>query len=206
MTPEVIISATILLSLLHAIIPNHWLPIIAIGRKEQWTTPQVTNVALCCGTAHAVSTILIGLLLAILGREAHQEWETYFHVLSPILLIVVGGVLIYRHYRHKHFHLHGEVNTHQSRRKIVAALVLIMFLSPCFEIEVYFFMAGSYGWSLIISLVLVYTIATVTGITLWVRLAYAGLMKLNWHKLEHNSGIITGSILVLTGMLTFFYH
>ena len=29
-----IITGSIILSLLHATIPNHWLPVIAIGRKE----------------------------------------------------------------------------------------------------------------------------------------------------------------------------
>jgi len=39
---------------------------------------------------------------------------------------------------------------------------------------------------------------------LWVRLAYKGFLKLNWHTLEHNSGIITGLTLVITGIISFF--
>ncbi|MBX2905720.1 MAG: hypothetical protein KF744_06760 [Taibaiella sp.] len=206
MTREVIITATILLSLLHGLIPNHWLPIIAIGRKEQWNIAQVTKVAVWCGAAHAMSTIVIGLLLAVIGLKTHEQWETYFHVVSAVLMVILGSVLIYRHYIHKHFHLHGQVDTHQSRSKIIAALVIIMFLSPCLEIEAYFFMAGSYGWPLVMLLILVYAITTISGIAIWVRLGYMGMMKLNWHRLEHNSGIITGSILVGTGILSFFYN
>jgi hypothetical protein len=51
-----------------------------------------------------------------------------------------------------------------------------------------------------------YTIITVSGMVLWVRLTYKGLLKLNWHSLEHNAGIITGITLLLTGILSFFIH
>jgi hypothetical protein len=39
-----------------------------------------------------------------------------------------------------------------------------------------------------------------------VRFAYMGVLKLNWHTLEHNAGIITGVTLVGTGILAFFIH
>jgi hypothetical protein len=39
-----------------------------------------------------------------------------------------------------------------------------------------------------------------------VRFAYKGILKLNWHTLEHNAGIITGATLVATGILAFFIH
>jgi hypothetical protein len=41
---------------------------------------------------------------------------------------------------------------------------------------------------------------------LLVRFAYLGILKLNWHSLEHNAGIITGITLVATGILAFFIH
>jgi hypothetical protein len=37
---------------------------------------------------------------------------------------------------------------------------------------------------------------------LLVRFAYNGLLKLDWHSLEHNAGIITGLTLVATGLIT----
>lgn len=206
MTLGIIITGTIVLSLLHGLIPNHWLPIVAIGRNEQWNIQQVTKVALGSAIAHALSTVLIGLLLAAVGMQAHNKWEELFHLLAPVLMVLLGVVFIYRHYKHHHFHLHKNVDTNQSKTKVITALVLIMFLSPCFEVEVYFLFAGSYGWWMALLLAFIYTATTMTGIVFWVRIAYAGLQKMNWHKLEHNSGIITGVILVLTGIISFYYH
>ncbi len=81
-----------------------------------------------------------------------------------------------------------------------------MFFSPCMEIEAYFLLAGSKGWYAIITIALLYLAISVSGMVLWVRLAYKGLIKLNWHKLEHNAGIITGITLIITGILTFLVY
>lgn len=206
MSESIIITSTLVLSLLHGLIPSHWLPIVAIGRKENWSIQQITKVALWSAVAHALSTVLIGVLLAIIGKQAHNEWEEFFHIVAPTLMISLGLAFIYKHYTHHHFHLHKKVDTNQSQRKVIAALVGIMFLSPCFEVEVYFLTAGGYGWGLPLLLAAIYTFSTVIGIVLWVRLAHAGLKKMNWHAIEHNSGIITGSILVITGIISLFYY
>lgn len=84
------------------------------------------------------------------------------------------------------------------------SLVVAMFLSPCMEIEAYFLLAGAHGLWAVLSIALMYLVITVTGMVLWVRLAYKGILKLNWHRLEHNSGIITGVTLVITGIISFF--
>jgi hypothetical protein len=81
-----------------------------------------------------------------------------------------------------------------------------MFFSPCFEIEAYFLMAGAQGWYMIALLAIVYTVITIAGMLVWVRIVYKGLLKLNWHAWEHNAGIITGVTLILTGIISFFTH
>lgn len=79
-----------------------------------------------------------------------------------------------------------------------------MFLSPCIEIEAYFLLAGSHGWYMVAGIAALYAVITVAGMLTWVRVVYRGLLKLNWHAWEHYAGIITGLILVVTGIVTFF--
>ncbi|MFT3827534.1 MAG: hypothetical protein QM731_26670 [Chitinophagaceae bacterium] len=199
-----ILIGSILVSLLHAVIPNHWLPVLAIGRKEGWGLSAVTRVTFLSGLAHALSTALIGIGLGLLGVQLSVHWHNYFRLIAPVILIVMGIFFIWQHYRHHHFHLHGHVDTNRSEKKVIAALVLTMFLSPCMEIEAYFLTAGSYGWWFVMVLAAMYCLISITGMVLWVRLAYKGLLKLNWHTLEHNAGIITGLTLIVTGVLSFF--
>jgi nickel/cobalt exporter len=199
---ESIIIGSLLLSLLHAVIPNHWLPVLAIGRKEGWTLNEVTKVTLISALAHA----LIGVALGFLGSKLAEHVEEFTHVVAPCILIAMGLIFIYRHHTHKHFEIDGGIRKKQSKDKVILALFIAMFFSPCMEIEAYFLLAGAEAKWLIWLIALMYFLVTTTGMLLLVRFAYKGLLKLNWHALEHNAGMITGLTLVATGILTFFIH
>lgn len=201
-----IITGSLIISLLHAVIPNHWLPVIAIGRNEQWSIKEVTQVTFISAVAHGISTILIGVILSFLGSELATHVEQFTHIIAPSILIVLGLIFIYRHHRHKHFHIDGNVKKKKSKASIISAVVVAMFLSPCMEIEAYFLLAGTHAKWLIWFIASMYLIITTTGMLLLVRYAYKGLLKLNWHSLEHNAGIITGVILVVTGIISFFIY
>jgi nickel/cobalt exporter len=199
-----IFIGSVLLSLLHAVLPNHWLPLLAIGRKEKWTTQEVTSVALLCGLAHAASTILIGILLGFLGYKLSADFRGFAFIIAPSILILLGLYFIYQHHRHHHFHMHEQVDPALPKAKVIATLTAAMFFSPCLEIEGYFLVAGTTGTWPILVIAFIYLILSVTGMVLWVRWTFKKSMNLNWHKLEHNAGIITGVTLVVTGIITFF--
>jgi nickel/cobalt exporter len=199
-----IIIGSLLLSLLHAVIPNHWLPILAIGKKDNWSLQEVTKVTFMSGLAHALSTIAIGIILGLLGLQLSAKIEYFTHFVAPLILILLGAFFIYQHHRHKHFHLHQTPKPTLPKKKIILALVVAMFLSPCMEIEAYFLLAGAHGLWAVAVIAALYLLLSVAGMVLWVRLAYKGILKLNWHTLEHNAGIITGWTLVITGIITFF--
>lgn len=199
-----IIVGSVLLSLLHAVIPNHWLPVLAIGKKENWTLREVTEVTFLSGLAHALSTIVIGIIIGYIGLQLAENVRHFTHFVAPVVLVILGLFFIYQHHRHKHFHLHQIPKPARSKKKIIIALVVAMFLSPCMEIEAYFLLAGTKGLGAVAIIAALYLLITVTGMVLWVRLAYKGILKLNWHTLEHNSGIITGYTLVATGVIAYF--
>lgn len=73
------------------------------------------------------------------------------------------------------------------------------------EIEAYFFLAGTYGFWFSAAIAFMYAVVTLTGMMIWITVAYKGMLKLNWHSLEHNAGIITGGILIITGIITFLF-
>ena len=199
-----IITGSLIISLLHAIIPNHWLPVIAIGRKEQWTIAEVTKVTFICALAHGISTILIGVVLGFAGAKLNNNITHFTNIIAPIILISLGLIFVYRHHRHRHFHIDEEIKKKKSKSAIITALVIAMFFSPCMEIEAYFLLAGTQAVWLVFFIALLYLLITTTGMVLLVRFAYKGILKLNWHSLEHNAGIITGLTLVATGIITFF--
>ena len=201
-----ILTGSFIISLLHAIIPNHWLPVLAIGRKEGWSLAETTSITFIAGMAHVISTIIIGLLLAMIGSELTEHIEDFARIIGPSVLILIGLYFVRQHYTHHHFHLEKKQIEKKSKRSIIVALAIAMFLSPCLEIEAYFLLAGSKGWYFLALIASLYTIITITGMLIWIRIAYKGLLKLNWHKWEHNAGIITGIVLIVTGIISYFIN
>ncbi|RPD44030.1 hypothetical protein [Paracnuella aquatica] len=199
-----IITGSLIISLLHALIPNHWLPVLAIGRKEGWTLGETSRITFIAGLSHVISTVIIGGLLGAIGGELTAHIDHFAHVIAPSILVLLGFYFIRQHYHHHHFAVEKEKLEKKSKRSIITALVIAMFLSPCMEIEAYFLLAGTKGWYLMAFIAIMYSAITLGGMLLWVRIVYKGLLKLNWHRWEHNAGIITGLTLVATGIITFF--
>ena len=199
-----IIIGSIVLSLLHAVIPSHWLPVIAIGKKEGWSTTEVVQVTLLSGLAHVLSTVLIGFVLGYVGVELSFHVESFSRLIAPTILVLLGLFFLWQHHRHRHFHI--DDTGIKAKRKVLLPLITAMFLSPCFEIEAYFLLAGSEGWHLVVLIALIYLVLTLGGMLIWVRFIYQRIIKFNWHFLDHYAGIITGWTLIITGVLTYFIH
>lgn len=201
-----ILTASILISLLHAIIPNHWLPVVAIGKKEGWSLAETSRITFMAGLAHVLSTVIIGMLLGLVGSELAQHMESFTRIIAPAVLVLLGIYFIRQHYEHRHFHVKGKKLEKKTKRSLISALVVAMFLSPCMEIEAYFLLAGVHGWYMMVLTALLYSAITLTGMLLWVRIVYQQLINANWHKWEHNAGMITGLVLVTTGIIAFFIY
>jgi len=202
-----IFIGSLLISLLHAVIPNHWLPVLAIGKKEGWNLAETTRITFIAGMAHVISTVIIGLLLGLIGGELTQHIEDFTRIIGPSILILIGLYFVRQHYTHHHFHLQKEqIEKKRNKSSIILALIIAMFLSPCMEIEAYFLLAGSKGWYMLAAIATMYSLITIAGMLIWIRIVYKGLIKLNWHKWEHNAGIITGIVLIVTGIISFFIN
>lgn len=199
-----IIVGSLLISFLHAVIPNHWLPIVAIGRKDGWSLSETSRITFIAGLAHVFSTVIIGFLLGIIGDTLTKYMADFTRIIGPIILVLMGLYFVRQHYTHHHFHLQKNQLVKKTKRSIIVALIIAMFLSPCMEIEAYFLLAGTRGWYMMLLIALMYSVISIAGMMVWVRIVYRGTLKLNWHKWEHNAGIITGLILMATGVLAYF--
>jgi nickel/cobalt exporter len=204
-----IFFGSIVLSIIHALIPNHWLPLIAIGKTERWTQRETVSAALVTGMAHIASTIIIGIAVGFIGYKLSGAFELISSIIAPLVLVILGLVylatdLLHAH-RHEHAHLSVNKNA-KSRFAILASLCLAMFLSPCIELEAYYFQAGTLGWPGIVIVSAVYALITPLLMVLLVYLGTKGLERFNWHFLEHHMRKITGIILIALGLLAYFVH
>ena len=200
-----IISGSLLLSLVHAAIPNHWLPIVAIGKSERWTMRETLNATVLIGAAHIASTIIIGVLIGLAGFRLSSNHAELAHWIAPVVLAVLGLIFIASDFigkGHRH-HNHFDETGGRSKRAIVGSMVVAMFFSPCIELEVYFLPSGAFGWSGILTTSVIYLFATVSTMLLLVYVGTKGLSRLNWHIFEHHQKTLTGVILIALAALSF---
>ena len=196
-----LLIGSLLLSIFHALIPSHWLPVVAISRQERWSTRQTLWITFVTGLAHVLSTVLAGGILALVGSILANHVEAFTRWMAPGLLTLLGGFYLYQHYRHHHFHLHRQ----GTRWGVVGTLAIAMFFSPCLEIEGYFLAAGQFGGGFVVLLTTLYSLVTISGMLIWVRLAIGGLKRLDWHAWEHSAGLITGITLIFSGAALFWF-
>lgn len=208
-----IFIGSFLLSIAHAIIPSHWLPLIAIGKAEKWNESELLIVTSITSASHTASTVIIGILVGIVGYQLSESYHFITKIIAPLILITLGLIyfyLEYRHYKihsaHKHHHIdvEGIIQKKKSKRSIIATLMIAMFFSPCLEIEIYYFTASRLGWIGIGIVSVVYFFITVLGMLLLVYFVSKGVSRLKWNFLEHHDKLISGIILLLVGLLAFF--
>jgi len=209
-----IFLGSVLLSLFHAMIPSHWLPLIAIGKAENWSEKETLTVTAITGFSHTLSTVLIGIVVGLIGYKLSESYHFITHYLAPAVLIFLGLIYLFLEYRHskiknqEHHHHHIDVDNiikkKKSKKSIIITLSLAMFFSPCLEIEVYYLTASRLGWMGIGIVSIVYFFVTVLGMLFLVYFASKGVRKLKWHFLEHHEKLVSGIILILVGLLAFF--
>jgi len=202
-----IITGTILLGITHALIPNHWLPLVAIAKAEKWEKSELMLVASITATAHVLGTVILGIALGLVGVKLAHQYEGYVHVIAPVLLILFGLIYFTVNLPHHHHAANRDVLQYKkSKAKWILIFAAMMFLSPCLEVESLFLAAGAYGLNNVLLLALVYALISITGIICLVMLAFKGSELMNSRFIEHNEKRITGMVLIIVGIVTFFLN
>ncbi|RYZ19061.1 MAG: hypothetical protein EOO16_20910 [Chitinophagaceae bacterium] len=202
-----VVAGTILLAFVHALIPNHWLPLVAVARSEGWKAREVTAITFLAALAHVLGTVGLGYVLGLIGKNLRQEYGHVINVAASVLLIVFGLVYYTVNLPHHHHHEDKDVKGfRRSRGKWIIIFIVMMFLSPCLEVESLFLSAGAYGMGFVTFLSLLYAVISISGILLLVTLGHRGVKLLSAHFIEHNEKRISGIVLILVGILNFFLH
>lgn len=202
-----LLAGTVVLAFVHALIPNHWLPLVAVARAEQWKTRELNFITLFAASAHVVGTIALGIILGLIGDQLAADYGRIIYVVAPVLLIVFGLVYFTVNLPHHHHHSKSEVDGYKrSRSRWIAIFIVMMFLSPCLEVESLFLSAGAYGMTTVTLMAVLYAIVSISGIVLLVNLGQRGVNLLPANFIEHNEKRISGAVLIFVGIISFFLH
>ena len=138
MVEEALLSGSVLtlvitaasLGFLHTIMgPDHYLPFVMMAKAQGWSKMKTLVITFFCGLGHVGSSVIIGIILAIVGMAAaswgESRWAHFHEMRGSIaawLLMGLGGayfvwgvVQAIRNKKHAHVHMHedGEVHVHE---------------------------------------------------------------------------------------------
>ncbi len=191
-----------ILSLIHVLVPHHWLPLALLAKTEKWNRKQTLQIAVIVSFSHVLSTIILGIFIGIIGMEAAKKMGEFTEWFAPLLLILFGIIYVSLGQEHHH-HEKVKLNTHSFSR-IVTTMSITMFFSPCLEVETFYFTAGTFGWLGIFVVSAIYLVITILGISALTLSGKKTIDLFNLHFLEHYEKKITGVILILLGILSYF--
>lgn len=204
-----IFIGSLILSVIHALIPNHWIPLIAISRAEKWSYGETLFATFVTGFSHTLSTIFIGIIVGFAGIKLSENYHQISKIAAPAILLLIGIIYIFLDLKSNHHHHHIDINSQnlknrKSKLAIIISLSLAMFLTPCIEIEAYYFHAGTLGWLGILIVSTVYFSITLIIMFALVYLGIKGISRFNSHYLEHHDKRLTGIVLIILGLFASF--
>ncbi len=110
-----IFIGSFLLSIAHALIPSHWLPLIAIGKAEKWKQSELLTITWIVSVAHISSTIIIGIIVGFVGYKLSESYYFITKIVAPVILVILSFVYFILEYKHNknnstHQHHHVDIN------------------------------------------------------------------------------------------------
>ena len=226
MNPEALVylTAASATAALHALIPDHWLPFVLMGRARRWGVAKTLALASASGVLHVVLAVMLGLLTYALGRGgaealAHRVGES-LEVLSSAGLalfgFIYGAASWQRERKHHPAHAHDPHGTHSDAdeshhhghllerwftgRLTGLTLVVVIGVSPCaLAFPILLASAASLGFSGVLLVSAGFGLAT-TATTLAITLVGClSARRLDFPFITRYGDLISGALIGLVG-------
>ena len=126
MTGPLLVATVAAVGVLHTLVPDHWAPIVVIGRQRGWSIVRTARAAALAGFGHVASTLVLGLILWAVGASLAVRYGHAVSVVAALALIAFGAWIGYAgwrelrggddhghaHFAHAHAHRHEDATQH----------------------------------------------------------------------------------------------
>lgn len=121
MTPPLLVATVAAVGVLHTLVPDHWAPIVVLGRQQGWSVARTGRAAALAGLGHVTTTLLLGGLLWAVGATLAVRYAHLVSVAAAVALLAFGVWIAYGGWRelraegaHAHGHSHmGHAHAHR---------------------------------------------------------------------------------------------
>lgn len=186
---------------LHALAPDHWLPIAAVSRAQGWSLGRTARVAFVCGAGHVTVSAILGLIALAAGARVITAFGEQIASVAGVLMIGFGvayalwGLRKLAHHAHAHAHAHDTPG-----RRSTWALLAIYSADACVALIPILFAAASLPLVGLLAIILVYEVATIGTMVALAVASRAGAGFLHGRWIEHYGDATAGGLIAATGI------
>ena len=118
-----LLLAAAAVAVLHAVLPDHWVPLAVVARTQRWSWPRLVRVCGIAASGHVMASLLLAAVVALVGLRLQDVIDRDQGRIVGGLLIVTGLAflvwsLTHRGHHletgiHEHRHAHAEAHEHQ---------------------------------------------------------------------------------------------
>lgn len=201
---------------LHAIMPDHWVPLSVVARTQHWSLTRTARISLLASVGHVLTSIVLGALIAAVGLQFRQAFEAQQNRIVGVLLVLTGlGFAIWALTGHGGHHdhdepAHGGASTDSGHLAQTLPMsgpggilaILVPFgaaASPDLTILPIFLAAATVGIGAVVGVLVTFSLATLgTTVALTVAATVAGY-QVQGEWLEEHGNLVTAGVLVTIG-------
>lgn len=211
------------LGFIHTILgPDHYLPFIVLSKARQWSSNKTMWITFVSGVGHVASSVLIGFFGIALGISLNklESIEAIRGEMVGWLLLAFGlGYSIYGIYKYlksvPHSHLpaflvpkkvsewqHLSAEEKEDNTKLTPWLLFLIFVfGPCeVLIPVLIFPAYAHSTVGMVTVSLIFGIATIGTMLLTVYLGHKGSAMVRFKKHERYLHLLAGLVILISGI------
>ena len=84
-----VLAGALILSVVHGLMLDHWIPLVAVSKIEKWSRRESLFATILVGIPHTISTIGIGIIIGLIGYEV-SSYEIVGRIVAPSILGALG--------------------------------------------------------------------------------------------------------------------
>ena len=187
------------ISMIHAILPDHWLTFVLVGSAQRWSRSKIMRLVFLAGSGHVLMTTLLGIATASIAKGILPFLGHLEKYVPSGILMTLGLIYILLGAAHKGDYDHP-LKSGLSNKATEASLFLMLTLSPCEAMIPLFFMASTLGWNSLLILSVVAMLGTISGMLVLTYLSLIGYKRIHFPWMEKNERTVLGVILLALGV------
>lgn len=198
-----IMLGALAISVLHAALPDHWLPFVLVGKAQGWSRRKIMRIASSAGGGHVLVTTILGVATATVAKMAIISIEGLASLVSGGVLVCFGLYYVALGLRQTQGGHRHSVEDGLSERLSAISLFTMLTFSPCSAMIPLFVATIPAGWDVLPLLFVTVTVSTIGSMLVLIYLTSLGYQRLRSPWLERNERIVIGAVLIALGLWVF---